>query len=189
MISDEASVQDTLRATTTKPIFDEATVEDLITWLLVRRIFDETATVDDIIYKPPVTLLIADEASVQDMLRATPTKQIFDEVTVDDDIFRNGMKVRDEIGTTEDIVYKAPVTIVISDEASVQDTLRVTTTTTKQIFDEVTVDDDIFRIEMQVRDEIGTTDDIVYKAPVTIVLSAEASVQDLLRTTTIRRIQ
>jgi len=53
--------------------------------------------------------------------------RISDEVTVDDILKTiDVVRIQDETATTEDILYKAPVTFVISDEASVQDTLRAT---------------------------------------------------------------
>jgi len=94
-------------------------------------------------------------------------------VTTEDDIFQIGMRVGDEVGTTEDILYKAPVTMVISDEASVQDTLRATAI--MRVSDLVTANDDIFRIGMRVGDEVGTTEDILYKAPVTLIITKSVS--------------
>ncbi len=75
---DTATVQDTLRATTTKPIFDEVTVDDTLKVIDVVRLLDEVIPVEDILYKAPAIFRLKDTATVQDTLRATTTKPIFD---------------------------------------------------------------------------------------------------------------
>ncbi len=85
-LKDTATVQDTLRATTTKPIFDSATVDDVINIVDIVRILDEVTPVEDILYKAPAIFRLKDTATVQDNITWTVTMRFGDTITVDDDI-------------------------------------------------------------------------------------------------------
>src|SRR3989337_681778 len=168
-----------------RTITDSVTVNDDIVRIGM-RVGDDVGSADDIVYKAPATFDRKDSVFVQDVLRATTTKPIFDSVNAEDDIVTIGMRVGDDVGSTDYIVYKAPATFDRKDSAFVQDVLRATTT--KPIFDSVNAEDDIITIGMRVGDDVGSADDIVYKAPATFDRKDSAFVQDVLRATTTKPI-
>src|SRR3990172_2577357 len=112
-------------------------------------------------------------------------KSINDSVSVQDYITLV-MQVSDDMGTADDLVYKAPVTMRLSDLSIVNDVISTSTVRTLQ--DSATVHDYITLV-MQVRDDMGTTDDLVYKAPVTMRLSDSSIVNDVIRTASFRTLQ
>src|SRR3989304_6265532 len=140
-------------------------------------IFVMSSAATAIIYVKKIT----DSAFVQDVLRATTTKPIFDSVNAEDDIITIGIRVGDDVGSADDIVYKAPATFDRKDSATINDVLRARTT--KPIFDSAIVNDNLLATPGQILRDSATVNDVL-RARTTKLLKDSATVNDVLRART-----
>jgi len=178
-------IDDRVRTTIIKFTEDVTLIDDRISKTVFYRMYDEVTPIEDLLVVAPVTFVLEDAATVDDRIRITPIFSPEDSATINDRISKTVFyRMYDEVTPIEDLLVIAPVTFVLSDTATVDDT--ITWTLTRAFGDEVAVDDSIrWTLTRVLDDEIAFVDDSIAWT-LTRAFGDSASVDDSMRWTLTR---